>query len=247
MSLIQEALRRKDDQGEPSPAVPPRIQPLAHPVTPTPPLPPAPAPQASKAWVVLAVSLVALVGLVGVAAVLLMQSLRALPGRGEPKTRPVAEAPAPAGPSVASLPAPARPAERPKPAAPAPAPLPSPAAPPPPAAVPAAEKPAAAPTVFEAVTEGPDSSATTVQVVVLPPTDASELELAAGLNSWPRLKVVGVMAKSDVRAGSAVMNNTVVQSGDAIQGIHLLQVHQAGVLLEYHGETQFVRVGQVTQ
>jgi hypothetical protein len=250
MSLIQEALRRKDDGegGGGPPLAPPRISPLTQAVAP--PLPP---PQrSSRAWVVLAVSLVVLIGLAAVAAVLLLQNLKTLPLRQaeniavaepatQPASQPMAVAPSPPAPKLAPTPAPV--AEKPAPSRPV--------------ATEVAVAPATETTVVEAASvpahpiappappgeEAVQSS--NVEVVVLPP--AGERAPAAGLSSWPRLKLVGVMAKSNVRSGSAIVDNAIVEVGEDVKGVKLLEVHQSGALLQYEGQTQFVRVGQVTQ
>lgn len=67
-----------------------------------------------------------------------------------------------------------------------------------------------------------------------------------GGSPWPRLKLDGVMARPNPRAGSAMINGTVVEAGERVQGVRLLEVTQSGALFELRGQTQFVRVGQTT-
>jgi len=196
--------------------------------------PPAPRkPRASGVWVVLAVSLVVTIGLAAVAALLLHPSLWTLPWNEMRKGKLAAEAPAP--PAEAPETAAEKPAETAAPplalaeraqAPTADTPKPAPSSPPPPMAA-------------ETVPRG------SVEIVELPPAEIPES--ASALSAWPRLKLVGVMAKADVQKGSAVMDNTLVEVGEGIQGVQLLEVRPTGVLLQYHGQTQFVRVGQVTQ
>ena len=62
---------------------------------------------------------------------------------------------------------------------------------------------------------------------------------------WPRLNVVGVMARS--ARGSAVVNGRIVEVGEDIERSVLVRVEPAGVTFAYLGETQYVRVGQSTR
>jgi len=74
----------------------------------------------------------------------------------------------------------------------------------------------------------------------------TEPVVATDPSKWPKLSLLGVMAQDDPRRGSAIVNNIVVEVGEEIEGARLLQVQRNGVLLRYNGETQFVRVGQST-
>ena len=65
-------------------------------------------------------------------------------------------------------------------------------------------------------------------------------------SAWPKLSLLGVMARSEVGRGSAIINNTVVEVGEEIEGARLLEVRNNGVMLQYNGDKQFVRVGQST-
>lgn len=70
--------------------------------------------------------------------------------------------------------------------------------------------------------------------------------VAARTSAWPRLTLNGVMAQTGPGQGSAIINGTVVEIGEKIEGVRLLEVQRNGVLLEFRGNTQFVRVGQST-
>ena len=65
-------------------------------------------------------------------------------------------------------------------------------------------------------------------------------------SGWPRLNLHGVMAQSGPNQGSAIINGTVVEVGERIDGARLVEVQRNGVLLEFKSSTQFVRVGQST-
>lgn len=94
-------------------------------------------------------------------------------------------------------------------------------------------------TVEAAVGSGP--SRTSGAVVAM-----RSVAIAAKTSEWPRLTLNGVMAQTGPAQGSAIINGTMVEIGEKIEGVRLVEVRRSGVLLEFKGNTQFVRVGQST-
>lgn len=75
---------------------------------------------------------------------------------------------------------------------------------------------------------------------------AVPVALVARTSAWPRLTLNGVMAQTGPGQGSAIINGTVVEIGEKIEGARLVEVQRNGVLVEFKGSTQFLRVGQST-
>ena len=65
-------------------------------------------------------------------------------------------------------------------------------------------------------------------------------------SSWPRLKVVGVMARTAVQDVAAIIDGNLVECGDEIRGVKVHGVDKSGVWFVFKNQTQFVRVGQTT-
>ncbi len=81
------------------------------------------------------------------------------------------------------------------------------------------------------------------------PVTRSEIAVpaAGGGGAWPSLKLIGVMAGRGGSKGSAFINNRAVTAGEEIEGVRLLRVEQNGVVLEFNGQTQHLRIGQSTR
>ena len=62
---------------------------------------------------------------------------------------------------------------------------------------------------------------------------------------WPSLALSGVMGRGV--QGSARINKTIVAVNDSIQGVKVLSVGNQGVELEYKGEKRLLKVGDSTQ
>lgn len=279
MSLIQEALRRKDDDAiHPDTAMPPRVIPQMRegPSAPreapaareVPPVIKIPARRSSKpsskskSWVPVVVALLVVLALLGGAFAVFVYSMR--------RMADTAEALPPAGPSVAPVET-ASVTPRPVPA-PSPAPRSEPAPAPrvaveverpaTPARSPAVAKPVVPESAAVAARAPQPAPAPRVEsprparpkpppVVTAPPKKNLEgvktvSAAVSASSSWPRLTLHGVMAQTSPSQGSAMINGTVVEVGEKIEECRLLEVHRNGVLLEFKGETQFVRVGQST-
>lgn len=247
MSLIQEALKRKDDEnsGIPPKAIP--VIPLAAPEaavkqpaifvkSPVPPV----KEETSRAWPVLVISLLVITVLALAAVGLLLHSARSA-AQGEQQAKVVdAAIETPVPPAVVSEPVVA------------PAPAPAPVLKPVVEAAPAAEAStqaaaATAPVVFS-ISTGIVKEGTTekkpapAEVSVVPVSRPVSLQ-----SSWPTLKVVGVMApRSSAVPGAAIIDGNLVECGDEIRGVKVQGVDKAGVWFEFKSQTQFVRVGQTT-
>ncbi len=62
---------------------------------------------------------------------------------------------------------------------------------------------------------------------------------------WPNVVVTGIAGQGS--KGSAIINGHIVPVGESIHDITVVSIGVQGVLLQYQGETQFVRVGSSTQ
>lgn len=62
---------------------------------------------------------------------------------------------------------------------------------------------------------------------------------------WPVLKLTGVLSSWGVGEGAARINNQMVFVGGQIEGVTLIEVRQDGVLLKYGEETKFLKMGGV--
>lgn len=276
MSLIQEALRRRDEESGNGPGkIPPRVVlPVANPETPPPPPSTATLPDSSarsRFWGVLttllAVGLVVAVSVLGwfffQFAPFLRSSRESLfASNREPPVVELSEAdlrerkpviapeqkdmtavetvkPLPQTPVAAQ---PAAPEITKRDAAQSKQPLPAagsaPVMPPPSQPV-ATAATSTGSTVEAAVGGGP--SRTSGAVVAM-----RSVAMVAKTSEWPRLTLNGVMAQAGPAQGSAIINGTMVEIGEKIEGVRLVEVRRSGVLLEFKGNTQFVRVGQST-
>ncbi len=259
MSLIQEALKRKDDENS---GIPPKAIPIVPPSsrgTPAgrvdaPPKRvslPQPKEKTSRTWPILVISL-SVSTVVALVTVGLLYSARSLTKESAPAptvgavvepvpAQPAAPAPAVAQPEpVAATPA-AAPAAAPNPAVTPPVPetAPAKAEVPTPATV--------APVVFSiptgVVKEGvAEKKAASSDISVVPVS-----RQVVSQSSWPTLKVVGVMApRSAAQPGAAIIDGNLVECGDGIRGVKVQVVDKTGVWFEFRGQTQYVRVGQTT-
>jgi hypothetical protein len=254
MSLIQEALKRKDDENS---GIPPKAIPViplvAHePAVRQPDIPakhvlPLVKEEANRAWPVLVISLLVASTLALAAIGVLLWSIKK---GGQPATAvPVAvEVPAPPvvvpQPVAVSAPEPVREEQAPvqKPVEPL-----AEAAPATETVTQAPAASASAPVVFSIATgvvkEGSTEKAAPPQEIsVVPVSRPVSLQ-----SSWPTLKVVGVMApRSAAQSGAAIIDGNLVECGDEIRGVKVQGVDKAGVWFEFKSQTQFVRVGQTT-
>lgn len=246
MSLIQEALKRKDDEnsGIPPKAIPiippaPREEAIKRPdVFVSPSLPPAKE-KSSRTWPVLVASLFVITILALAAVGLLLYSARSL-AQGGQQAKAVNAAPESPAP-LSDVSEPAR-VTAPEPVSAATAPVPDPEEP-------AAEAAPATvePMVFsistgivkEGTTEKNPASADVSVVPVSRPVVSQSM--------WPTLKVVGVMApRSSAQLGAAIIDGNLVECGDEIRGVKVRSVDKSGVWFQFKSHTQYVRVGQTT-
>lgn len=263
MSLIQEALKRQQQESEgeapPAPRPEPPVSPAVPEYVPPPPaepepLPPAPAaaplnpsipilatPAAARdrRWpALLAVALVLLLLAAG-GVWMLSFAVRKWPGPASREPAQVASQP-PADPAAAPEPVAPLPSEA-APAAPAESMPPSPADPQPPARVPvvAAVEPEPDP-VPAAVTSPPALSPAASPEVPQESESAAPPEKAV---NWPYLQLQGFISGKE---GSAILNGQVVNTGQSIQGVKVLSITPEGVRLEYQGQQQLIRQGRST-
>jgi hypothetical protein len=62
---------------------------------------------------------------------------------------------------------------------------------------------------------------------------------------WPNITVSGVAGRG--RTASAILGTEIVGVGEAVRGIKVTGITEDGVVLEYKGEVQTVKVGNSTR
>ncbi len=65
-----------------------------------------------------------------------------------------------------------------------------------------------------------------------------------GATGWPRLNLSGVISRGDPASSAAIINGDIVDVGDQIRGVEVLEVETSGVWLEWSGERRFLRGGR---
>lgn len=131
-------------------------------------------------------------------------------------------------------------------AAPAPAPAPAPAAAPAPAPAPAtAPAPAPAPTPGKqpaGTPSKPPASAPATPVATAPQSPVVAAAPTKPPVLWPPVTVTGVFGRE--KKGAAIINKVTVPCETSTpEGVKVLSIGQQGAWLEYQGATQFVKVG----
>ena len=253
MSLIQEALKRQEEEAQQGPTTIP---------APPPPPPPdvdedkqdlvkeepaQPKERAkSKPWAVLLGALAVILLLVGGAAWMLITAVKTMTDDvadtvvstlKEAETPTVVEQDVPADPGEEAVAAvePATTEGIEPPAQPAPVAAPEPAAEEPPVvSVPE-------PTEIAAPGPAPPQPVPAPEVAGAEP----EAETPDAEVQWPVLKVKGIVGKG--QRGAAVINGKVVAVGELIEGVKVVSVNSRGARLEYKGSSRHVRVGSSTE
>lgn len=75
-----------------------------------------------------------------------------------------------------------------------------------------------------------------------PPAPAEQAPAA----HWPELKLKGIMAAGGAQAATALINNEMAVVGEDIMGVRVIQIRADEVTLEWQGRRQRLRVGQST-
>lgn len=109
-------------------------------------------------------------------------------------------------------------------------PLPVPSVQPSPVPAPVAPAPAVRPTPVRALVPAPTPPRASVPVVQKP--------------SWPTLKVMGVLTNPESDSDSVIINGQIRDPGEQIDGVTILRIETKGVLFRFNGETKFVKVGR---
>ena len=65
-------------------------------------------------------------------------------------------------------------------------------------------------------------------------------------SGWPQVEITGVMMRPVSADCSVVIDGVALFPGDRIAEIQVVEIRPSGVLLEYRGERQFVKVGRAT-
>ena len=63
-------------------------------------------------------------------------------------------------------------------------------------------------------------------------------------SGWPQLEITGVMMRPVSADCSVVIDGALLLPGDRIAEVEVVEIRPSGVLLEYRGERQFVKVGR---
>lgn len=251
MSLIQEALRRRDGEEVPRDDKPTRVRLPAQP-----PVVPPYRERRHRVWTVLVALLVVILLLVGAALGLLFVVAKSIPGVGEKlpfvsrqgAPPPVREQPAETPPEEVFIPVPeVTPADlEPEPVEAAPLP---PAFATEPDSEPAWPEPGetAEPVVTPVPEERPMAVLPPPREVDERPAVVAPVETTDDGLYWPRLKVGGVLRKADPSASAAIINGELVGVNERIMNVLLIKVETGGVWLKYHDEQRFIRVGRSTR
>lgn len=89
------------------------------------------------------------------------------------------------------------------------------------------------------------------EVVPAPPTPArAEATRGTSLRpeaEWPALRVMGVLAHGGPGEGAAIINGEIVSVDEQVEGVTVAEVGTSGVWLEYQGRKRFVKVGRSTR
>lgn len=64
---------------------------------------------------------------------------------------------------------------------------------------------------------------------------------------WPRITVNGILSSGRQGGGAAMINNRVVGVNELVEGARVLDVQAKGVLMEYKGETRLLIAGQSSE
>ena len=83
--------------------------------------------------------------------------------------------------------------------------------------------------------------AATVVAAVPPPALPSAS--APGM-AWPPVRITGVMARSGKGQQSAIINDSLINVGESLDGMTLVEVRENGVVMEYRRETRVFSVGR---
>lgn len=274
MSLIQEALKRQqEDGGEGQPEAPPAPveQPSASPEPPAPPAGPPPPPTTEKAppkgeepappdaeapppaesgsrvWVTLVAVLVVMVLLIGGGIWGMMFAFRRLKSASKPSEQPTE--------TVTVIPEP-EPAVSPEQEPETEEllktqPVPEPAEPVVESAdLPEGESLGEGGADVVPGTEGPEmESEPAAPEVTEPEPEVEQVEPATETREpqveWPSLTLSGAVGIGS--NGSAIFDSEIVSVGETIEGVKVISIGKQGVKLEYEGETQLLKVGNSTR
>jgi hypothetical protein len=64
---------------------------------------------------------------------------------------------------------------------------------------------------------------------------------------WPKLRLGGVLSAGAAEQGSAILNSRVVGQGQSISGVTVVSVSRDGVEIEFQGERRYLKTGESTE
>lgn len=120
----------------------------------------------------------------------------------------------------------------------------------PPAAVSTSAAPVAAEQPVTATTSAPVVSAVATAVVaVLPQAAVEPVKPVEKITvvAWPKLTVTGIIGTAQGTKSAAIINRQVVEAGGTIEGVRVESIDRKGVRLSYEGETKTLPVGGTTE
>ncbi|OGV64257.1 MAG: hypothetical protein A2498_05340 [Lentisphaerae bacterium RIFOXYC12_FULL_60_16] len=101
----------------------------------------------------------------------------------------------------------------------------------------------------------PDPVAVTAPTTTIPPTPLVTppvipvtpvaVQAPRVVTVWPSISLSGIAGGG--KTGSAILNGDIIGVGETISGVRLLEIRNRGVELEYKGERRFILVGGSTQ
>ena len=79
----------------------------------------------------------------------------------------------------------------------------------------------------------------------MPPTALPSPGEAA--DAWPALSLQAVMSFETQEKSAAMINSELLNVGESVAGVKLVEIRVNGVTMEYKGETRFMKIGRTRQ
>ena len=85
------------------------------------------------------------------------------------------------------------------------------------------------------------------EIAKLPPAPPPAVPVPVALApvAWPPLKLTGILSNPGAGEGAAIINNQMLSVGGQIDGVTLVEIRADGVMLKFGEETKFLKIGGV--
>ena len=104
---------------------------------------------------------------------------------------------------------------------------------------------AVASVVVAAATQAPPPAVVSPAAVVFPPAVAPPRSVRVPV-VWPSLHLSGVLEARGANRGAAIINNRIIGEQETIEGVTVVRVRKGGVALEYKGDQRFLKIHGTT-